>query len=293
MRYVFCLAILLFYVIRGLKPEYTSFQIPEAYKDEISQILLMIFLIILTIPSIKSGYIKLKTILTCNNNTSRYLALSICWIIIFVKMFFPEIIFDDTSFKVLLIITLLVLMPDIKESLNKIRLKHGDFELIIGAEISKLEDRTTEAESLIKMEPESDSTTNIIYEDISIELKNKLIETSSDPRGSLMILAIEIEAKIRELAKMVQVTDDKRPYPILRLLMIMTQKEYIPEEILPVFRDFWDIRNRVIHEGYKVDKEMLFPLVELGLRILRLLPSKIKMSNAEILGSLTVKSPIT
>lgn len=281
-NYVLSTVIFLAFAVRLFRPEWFLFHIPESYKDEVSQILLGLAVIIFVFPTVITAFVKLRS----NSSVARYIAICLCLLIIFLRIYYPNMNFDDTSLKLLLISIFLLIIPEFRILLERIKkIKKGDFEVLLG-EISKLEDKTSVAEATIGTEG---TKSNIIYEDISSELKSKLIEMASDPRGSLMMLAIEIEGKIRSLASMTDIEDVKRPGSVIQLLRIMTRQNIIPSEVMPIFQDFWKIRNKIIHEGYKLENDNLYSLVDLGLRILRLIPSKIVHS--EISGSIIVKAP--
>ena len=81
-------------------------------------------------------------------------------------------------------------------------------------------------------------------------------------------MAIEIESVIRELAKKNHINFGST----MKLANELSEKKVINEEILPIFKDFWNIRNMVVHGLHeKINENTIYELTYLGFRILNLL----------------------
>ena len=153
------------------------------------------------------------------------------------------------------------------------KVKKGDFELEVGEAISELADKTSRVEDSV----EEVTSPNTRYSGISDEITRRIADAASDPRGAFLVLAIEIEGRIRQLANQLNIVEANRIIPLIRVLEILTERGFIGREVISIFRDFWAIRNRVAHGvHYELERGRLYELVDLGMRILRLLPSDIQ-----------------
>lgn len=103
-----------------------------------------------------------------------------------------------------------------------------------------------------------------------------LTAPAANPRGILVSLAVEIEKVLRRIAEYYDIPEARKTTSPHKLMQIMVKRRIISEEIFPLFRDFWMIRNQAVHSAkFKISEEELYRLIDLGIRILRLLNSNI------------------
>jgi len=193
-----------------------------------------------------------------------------CLSLIVLRMVRPSLAFDQLSLELLIVAILVLLLPNIQDLLSRIRkFKKGDIELEFGEQISALIGETREVERAIEENPQPGEE----YSGVPREATQRLAEAASDPRGALLVIGVEIESRIRDLARQVGMAKTQAGLPITRLVRMLAREGAIREEAVPVLMDFWAMRNRVAHQAhYQIEPGRLYELAELGLTILRLLP---------------------
>jgi uncharacterized protein YutE (UPF0331/DUF86 family) len=199
----------------------------------------------------------------------RYLISVVCVAIIVLRALFPDIHFDSTSLTLLIISIVIMLFPEMQELISRIRkLRIGQFEVEISEKLKDLAERTTDAEEKVGLQEEKQYE----YFGYSAESIDKVIQASKDPRGALLILAVEIERTVRKIAKISELPEAEGSYPLRKLITIMADRNIIDPNVVPIFRDFWSIRNLVVHgQHYELSEGKIFELVDLGLRVIKLL----------------------
>lgn len=195
------------------------------------------------------------------NNFFRYVIIVICFLLVGLRILIPKINFDLLSIYLLIIAAVLLLFPYINEWISNIRkLKIGNYEIEIGSAVNKLEKETSNFEESIKDRKK--------YPELPENFKKLLADASAEPRGALLIVAIEIESVVRELAKKNHINFGST----MKLANELSEKKVINEEILPIFKDFWNIRNMVVHGLHeRINENTIYELTYLGFRILNLL----------------------
>lgn len=196
------------------------------------------------------------------------IAIFICLIII-ARLVWPNINYDDISFYLTLLIVILLVFPNIGEILSRIRrFKKGDLEIEIESSLNNLTEKTEEAEEEIeKLEiPEYD------FELKSEETKKRILEYAKDPRGGLIAIAVEIESMISKLVKYYKLSINAKHISPISAIDILVKKGFVPSTVNSLIRDFWVIRNQVVHHSeFQFTNQRLYRLLDLGIRILDLL----------------------
>jgi ribosome-associated translation inhibitor RaiA len=178
----------------------------------------------------------------------------------------------DIITTILMIIAIFLLLKiDLKDGMETIlkyieKIKLGKFEIEfrnlikrIDAELEKAKESIGEREYKL---PES--TINHIDEIVR--------EASKDPRAAFLLLSSKIERKVRERFVEAGIEEKDRFIPLSRMIEIGIRLGVFPKELLPSFRDFWAVRNRVVHgEAFEVEDSVIFSLISLGIEILKLL----------------------
>lgn len=202
---------------------------------------------------------------------ARYFIATLAILIIVGRAIWPNIKFDDTSFHLILLIAVVLLIPDIGDLISRIkRFKKGDLEIELESKINELAGRTEKAEEDIKASKE-----DFEYERFSDNFVNRITEYTRDPRGGLIAIAVEIESKLDEIARHYQINKQTKYSSPIRIVDEFTKIGIVPKELPSLIRDFWTIRNKAVHSvEYKLTNEHLYRLLDLGIRILDLLSLK-------------------
>ena len=219
-------------------------------------------------------------------NIARYTIVIICGVVIVARAICPGLRFDNISLIIFMLGSIVILLPELRDIIGRVKkFKMGDFEVELAEKLEELAVKTDNAEIMAgeRAKPE------MIFHGINDEVVGKLAQASSDPRAALLLIAIEIEQVVRSLAEQVDIQNSRR-YPISKLLHLLAEKQVITPEVVPIFQDFWTIRNQVVHgHHFELSTGKLYELVELGVRILRLL-SMTKLGSKNISNDSGAKS---
>lgn len=199
----------------------------------------------------------------------RFIIGVICISLIIIRAIWPNFKFDNISLILFVTCAIVLLFPELWELIRRVRkVRIGDFEVEIGEKLKELATKTENVETNIS----EVSIKQAEYQGISDEVIGKFIQTSSDPRAALLMVAIEIERTIRSISDKAKIPESRKPYPISRVITSLAKKEIINPNVVPIFKDFWAIRNKVVHGlHFELSSGKLYELIALGLRILRLL----------------------
>lgn len=209
----------------------------------------------------------------------KYIIAFICILIVVIRNLIPSIIFDNNSLILLIVAFIILIIPDTKEIFGRLKkIKKGDIELEFESKLNKLNAATERAEKLLdKPGLKLQRSTGI-----SPVVSRKIAQASLDPRASLLILAIEIEQAARALVEESKIPESKRFYSVPRMLEVLVSEKKLPKDVVASFRDFWSIRNQVVHGiHFELSERQLYELVEIGVRILKLLTSRISFEYIE------------
>lgn len=195
---------------------------------------------------------------------NKYLIAYTLIFIAIIRVFYAEIKIDMISIYLFLIAMLNVLFPEIKQVILRIsKIRKGDFEL----ELSNL------ASDISKMEESYEKLPQGEYA-ISKDLENKIAEAAKNPRGLILVTASEIETRLRGLCIKNKLIEIEKFIPMYKMIDVLYKNNLISEEVLPIIREFLNVRNRIAHEAhYKIGENQLFEFAELGIRILKLIPN--------------------
>lgn len=198
----------------------------------------------------------------------RYIVAAICVGLIGVRAVWPEVRFDNISLTLLIVAALATLLPELRVALQRVKkVKFGDFEVELAEKLKALASGTEEVESSVAQQDRQPLAVEPSYSNV----ESWLAAAATSPRASLVLLAIEIEKAVRDLAMAAKIPEAKRPL-LTRHIGILAKRGVIDERIVPLFRDFWAIRNSVVHgQHFELSEGKLYELLELGLRIVRLL----------------------
>ncbi|MBA7498163.1 hypothetical protein ES704_03437 [subsurface metagenome] len=196
------------------------------------------------------------------------IAFFICLIII-ARIIWPNINYDDTSFYLTLLAVIILVIPNIGELLSRIkRFKKGDFEIEIESKLNYLTEKTEKAEEDI----EKLEIAKFEFKSKPYEARKRIMEYTKDPRGGLIAIAVEIESMISELLTYYKLSINVKYLSPIRAIDVLVKKRLVSSELQSLIRDFWVIRNQVVHHSeFLLTNKQLYRLLDLGIRILDLL----------------------
>lgn len=164
------------------------------------------------------------------------------------------------------------------------RLKRGK---ILGQEVELHEslDYLQEKASAVAAELAASTTAN--NADISspeaVENELKQIDVSqeilriavSSPKASLMLLSSEIEKELTKHMKSLNLPAllgmrEGPYYPFIKSINILEERGKLPSDVMNVVRDFWSIRNNIVH-GNEVESNDILRAIDSGITILKTL----------------------
>ena len=191
----------------------------------------------------------------------RYIIIIVCIGIIVIRFIYPKLSFDIISLILLGIALVALIIPELEKLFQRAKkIKLGSFEL----ELIELNQETEKVEENIK-EP------NIKYPG-STEVYGLGFKITEDFSSDILKLSIEIEKITRSIFSIGIGEVQKRPLSVVQSISILESEGLIEKETSLLIRNFWNIRNKVVH-GHDVElnrKEML-AFIDIGLRILRIL----------------------
>lgn len=192
----------------------------------------------------------------------------LAFLIITLRAFYPPFQFDQISFFLFLTAAIILLLPDLSELINRIsKIRHGKTEIDFENDLEDLSETADEAQEDVQSE-------GYQIENISEEL-DEFLSTSDNPRASLMMLAREIERRVREVATETGIAGENQVISVKDMMEKLVEEEFIRPKTLHLFNDFWTVRNKVVHGAhYEAKDEHIYELVEIGVRLLRLLYSR-------------------
>jgi len=199
----------------------------------------------------------------------RWVVTVICMGIIVVRAVWPELRFDNISVILLVLAAVSALLPELYKHIGKIKkVKIGDVEVELEEKLKKLAGETEAAESAVQ-DRKGQLVMETTQEDFVIQ---RLEQAGTDPRAALLLIAIEIERTVRDLAEASDIPHPRRTHPVSRLLAMLADRQVVDERLVGLFRDFWSVRNAVVHgHHFELSEGKLYELIELGMRLLRLL----------------------
>ena len=106
-------------------------------------------------------------------------------------------------------------------------------------------------------------------------------EDDTDLQLSILEISINIEQKIRRIAQLHAI--ETKGISLMKILNTLAREHKISNEINALVRDFWPIRNEIVHQNYDIciSEEFYRRMMELGIQILSLLDFELKMNSKQ------------
>ena len=201
----------------------------------------------------------------------RWIIVVACLALVTSRLRWPDAKVDTSTVWLLAIAALAFVMPELKALAPYIkRIKIGDTEIELVEQISRLGREVEKAQESVAKSPTAEwpaSTTS--------EINEILLETSKDPRAALLLVAAKLEQQVRARIEEAGLAESKRFMSLSQIVNVGVSAGIFPQELMPAFRDFWTVRNRVAHgEAFEVESSNLFSLISLGTELLKMVSVK-------------------
>ncbi len=199
----------------------------------------------------------------------------------------PNLRLDEISLALFSIVCLAILWSDIARIAAHIRkFRFGELELELAEKVERLSEKAEKVEETESQKP----TGQRKVEEIPPEITMRIAEAATDPRSALLLVAIEIEEATRRLARKYDLPEQASAS---RLISELAEKGMVSHEVVSLFRDFWQVRNQVVHRaGLNIPAGQIYALVDVGLTILKLLSTQVikptGIKSAEAVGTPTI-----
>ena len=181
------------------------------------------------------------------------------------RLVWPDVKVDGTTVWLVALAAAVFLLPEIADVIPYVKkVKMGPAEVELRDDIAKL---NREVERVQAERPGVNP--------LPSEAEEVIREAAQDPRAALLLLSTKIEQAIRERARESGLLEGGRPLPLVRLLEAGIERQVFPKSILPAFRDFWAVRNKVAHGmQFDVSEQSVLSLISLGSELLRALSAE-------------------
>jgi hypothetical protein len=201
----------------------------------------------------------------------RYLIALGALALVVMRAVWPDLRVDEISLVLFLLAGLALVWPEISPLASRIRsFRLWELEVELTEKISELTERAEAVATQASLERELARPEGPIT--LSPEATQWVIDAAADPRAGLLLVAIEIEQAIRRLAAQHGIASGVGRMSARRTLGELARREAVPPEVVPLFDDFWQVRNQVVHRaGFQLPTGQLYELVDIGFRILELL----------------------
>ena len=204
----------------------------------------------------------------------RYLLAVLSFAMVALRMLRPSWEVDQTSFLFFVAGVVLLLAPAILAPLSPHlgglkKLKLGPVEVELADRIAELRESTERAESETATAPADHNIALGVPEAV----KQRLATTAANPQLALILLSAELEDTICKLAGRAGIASSL-PVPAT-MAELCRRPGYGTEAEHRAFRQFWDIRNQIIHGRYGASERHVIESIDLGLRLLRVFRSRL------------------
>jgi uncharacterized protein YutE (UPF0331/DUF86 family) len=177
-------------------------------------------------------------------------------------MIYPNLKFDSISLTLFAIATLFFLITDIENLISSTkRIKIGSFEL----ELTELK-KSTE-----KIENELASTERPAKISGPFQENNYSLDVKADLPTTVLKISIEIERTLNRIYRITHKTEAGRPLAVNKLIDSLFEKQVLDNETWKLLRQFWQVRNNVVHSTSSMSDNEMLAFSDLGLRLLKIL----------------------
>jgi hypothetical protein len=150
-------------------------------------------------------------------------------------------------------------------------------ELELDEELDELKQATDKAEREVAAIPKPQQPT-LDLRKTGRTLDDLLREAARSPRAALMMLAAEIEQRLRQILAAAGWHQNIRAAPLSNAVELLRRQGSLPEHVSGSVKLFQDVRNRIVHGQNATDEDVL-RAIDSGLTLLRAIDSIPAMEN--------------
>ncbi len=201
-----------------------------------------------------------------NRNWRRWLIIVACILFIVDRQIWHKIQFDPVTIGLIIILAFLIILPNPQVIFPYVkRIKVWEAEIELKEDIKELEKEVEKVQDL-----KTNTSDSRVSSTLSSDVLEVLNASSKDPRAALLLLSAKIENEVMKRLEEAKVQLSKRYTPVLEAVSIGVKAGLFSPELLPAFREFWSVRNRVAHaEGFDVPDSTILSLISLGTELLK------------------------
>ena len=214
-------------------------------------------------------------------NWKRGLVICVCILFLLDHQLWHKIQFDAVTISLIVIIAVFLSLPNPQIIFPYIkRIKLWEAEIELKEEIKELGKEVEKAQAAVAHIPilGPSQTPSTKQEQSNNQLRNVedvLIAAGKDPRAGLLLLGINLETEVKRRLNGAGITSSNRYMPLSQAIQKGIDEGIFPPEILPAFRDFWNVRNRVAHaEAFDVDDRTILSLISIGTELLKVISTE-------------------
>lgn len=230
----------------------------------------------------RSDRALLAALQNIQKSCARYLVVALALALLVLRALLPDLRIDEISIALLLLVALVLLVPDLATIVDRLKkLKVGSvIELELGERVRQLDhnaERALQDVSAGRLAPPARKSPGAyllaVPDDRPDRIAQRIAQSAGDPRTALTVLSIELERALRQLAAKASLDPAQVALtPVPALLDHLLQSNVLPAQIAALYRDFWSLRNQVVHSaGHDVPAGQAYQLIDVGLKLLRLL----------------------
>lgn len=185
----------------------------------------------------------------------------------------------DLLWPILAFVALLIFKSELSGLL--LRVRKGKLPGGLEFELDQAQKKTQEAidasadireqDSEFKHPPVGD-VTDVSDQSFMQHVSEILDEAATSPKAALLLLSVEIETQLRQLLAELPAEFKPSTRGIPRMADALATKFGIPQSIRDAIKQFWAVRNKIVHEG-RGDEGDILRAIDIGITILGFLRS--------------------
>ncbi|HEY8211465.1 MAG TPA: hypothetical protein VIG99_28470 [Myxococcaceae bacterium] len=183
------------------------------------------------------------------------------------RLLYPDAKVDAITVWLLGLAGVLFVLRDLVPYVEQIKL--GDTEIKLRQEIGMAASEVAGAQQRMGASPDWQ------MEPVPADVQKVVEEAAKEPQAALLLLSSQLEELARRRVKPVAPEESRRVYALPRLIEVGISKGVFPETVLQPARQFWDVRNQVLHGGSRgVDRSTVMSVLAIGMDLMKLLSAE-------------------
>ena len=172
------------------------------------------------------------------------------------------------------LILILVFRKDLTALLARVRKgKLFGQELELDPAVVELRQSVREAEQELPEPDEHPQELLQRVEELDRDTKEILDVAARDPELGVVKLALKLEREVRLLAGSLGQLEQKRHVSLLQVFSTLVDKGYVPRHTAESLRNFWELRNRIVHGRGEESEKNIRRVLDSGLILLKTIRS--------------------